>query len=478
MILQLFRGSSYFLTNQRFVEIRDREWGEKKRRMIILNEKYEKQKYMSEYCVYLRNEFQILRQNMKSRFLKNRLFDKSKSPIARIIVLTGARQTGKTTLARHCFPSYVYLSIEDPVLRIQYKNLTAAQWKEFYTEAILDEIQKEPVLIESIKSVYDQYNDVRYLLLGSSQLLLLNKVKESLAGRCIIEEVLPLTLPEMITNSWDESPGYSYLQQYLKSRKLPGSLPSFELHHDFAGRMKVFNYYLINGGYPALVDEKLNEDERFEWLKSYVRTYLERDIRDLAQLRSLEPFVKVQRMTALLTAQMVNFSQLGNEADVSSKTAQRFLQYLEISYQTIMLQPWFNNKLKRLVKTPKLHYLDPGVQRAILQKKGDLTGNEFESAIVAEIYKQVKVMGFDGSFYHLRTHDGAEVDLLLELETGFIAFEIKLSDHTGRRDARHLLNLHRILNKPVLHSFILSNDNEIKKIDEKILAVPAAMFLT
>ena len=415
---------------------------------------------------------------MKSRFLKSALTAKSNSSLARIIVLTGARQTGKTTLARHCFPSYAYLSIEDPVLRVQYKNLTAGQWKMFYPEAILDEVQKEPVLIESIKSVYDQYPDIRYLLLGSSQLMLLNKVKESLAGRCVIKEVLPLTLPEILSGSWDDSPEFSWFQKYLKTMKLPAGLPSFELYPDFAKKMKAFHYYLVNGGYPALVAENLNDDERFEWLKNYVRTYLERDVRDLADFKSLEPFVKVQKMTALLTAQLVNFSSLGNEAKVSSKTAQRFLQYLEISYQTIMLQPWSNNKLKRLVKSPKLHYLDPGVQRAILQKRGEISGNEFESAIVAEIYKQAKVMDCSGSFYHLRTHDGAEVDLLLELEEGFIAFEIKMSAHVGRKDARHLLHLHEILGKPVIHGFILSNDNVIKEIDEKILAIPAAMFLT
>ncbi len=401
-----------------------------------------------------------------------------KSPLSRIIVLTGARQTGKTTLARHCFPSYTYLSIEDPVLRMQYKNLTAAQWKTFYPEAILDEVQKEPVLIESIKSVYDQHKEVRYLLLGSSQLLLLNKVKESLAGRCVIEEVLPLTLPEMLTDSWDVLPERSFFQQYLKNLKLPEMLPSFTMHHGFAKRTEVFRYYLVNGGYPALIDRSLNDDDRFEWLKMYVRTYLERDVRDLADFKSLEPFVKVQRMTALLTAQLINFSQLANEANISSKTAQRFLQYLEMSYQTILLQPWFNNKLKRLVKTPKLHYLDPGVQRAILQKRGESTGNEFESAVVAEIYKQAKVSGCSGTFYHLRTHDGAEVDLLLELETGFIAFEIKMSENITKKDGRHLQKLSEILNKPVLHSFILSNDNIVKEFGDKISAIPAAMFLT
>jgi len=415
---------------------------------------------------------------MKSRFLKNSLIEKSKSSLTRIIVLTGARQTGKTTLARYCFPSYAYLSIEDPVLRIQYKNLTAAQWQTFYPAAILDEVQKEPALIESIKSVYDQYQDVRYLLLGSSQLLLLHKVKESLAGRCVIEVVMPLTLPEILSRSWEESPKLSWYQQYLISGKIPEHLPSFELDPDFAPRMNAFQYYLINGGYPALVKEELNDDERFDWLKNYVRTYLERDVRDLADFKSLEPFVKIQKITALLTAQLVNYSQLGKEADVSSKTAQRFLQYLQISYQTIMLQPWFGNKIKRLVKTPKLHYLDPGVQRAIIQKRGDSAGNEYESALIAEIYKQTKAIHFNGSFYHLRTHDGAEVDMLLETEHGYIAFEIKMSEKTGKKETRHLKKLQEILDKPLIHGFVLSNDHEIRKIDENIWTVPSAMFLT
>ena len=112
---------------------------------------------------------------MKSRFLKVVLNKQHKSALGRIIVLTGARQTGKTTLSKQCFPDYTYLSIEDPVLRMEYKKLTASQWHLHYPYAILDEVQKEPALIESIKSVYDQYSDTKYLLLGSSQLLLLKK---------------------------------------------------------------------------------------------------------------------------------------------------------------------------------------------------------------------------------------------------------------------------------------------------------------
>ncbi|HHS95708.1 MAG TPA: ATP-binding protein, partial [Phaeodactylibacter sp.] len=357
---------------------------------------------------------------MKSRYIKVNLLSKAKSPFGRIIVLTGARQTGKTTLARLAFPQYKYLSIEDPLMRIEYKTLTAAQWNLTFPFAILDEVQKEPTLIESIKSVYDQYPEPRYLLLGSSQLMLLKKVKESLAGRCSIFEIYPLTIPEIRTKSWDEEIKNSLLQDVVLKQKDADDILPFTLWEDFAERKAAFDHYLKLGGYPALVDDTLDDDERYHWLRNYIRTYLERDIRDLADFKSLEPFVKLQKITALLTGQMMNYSLLGKEAGISSATAKRYLQYLELSYQVVLLKPWHRNKLKRLLKTPKIHYLDPGIKRTIVAKTGSLTGHEYESAIIAEIIKQLKNIHFAGDYYHLRTHDGFEVDFLIELEDAYI----------------------------------------------------------
>lgn len=415
---------------------------------------------------------------MKSREIAKNIVARHDSALGRILVLTGARQTGKTTLARECFKGHTYLSIEDPVLRIQYAALNAQQWKKFYPKGILDEVQKEPRLVESVKAVYDQYPETGYVLLGSSQLLLLQKVKESLAGRCYIQEVFPLTLPEMLTNAWDEEPTPSFFQQYMASKIAPEVLPSFQLYPDYSTRDEIFKYYLNFGGYPALVNKELSDDDRFDWLSNYIRTYLERDIRDLAEFKNLEPFVKFQRMTSLLTGHLVNYAELAKESGVSPKTAQRFLHYLEISYQTLILPPWHKNKLKRMSKSYKLHYLDPGVQRGILRKRGEFAGNEFESAMVAEIYKQARNANMKVSFYHLRTLDGRETDLLLETEDGYIPIEIKMSTNVTRTDARHLSGLGQILDKPVLQSFVLSNDHSIKKLDEKIMALPAAMFLT
>lgn len=415
---------------------------------------------------------------MKSRFLHHVLQQKHKSPMGRLMVLTGARQTGKTTLARMGFPEYTYISLEDPVTRGDYARLTAAQWNDSFPRALLDEVQKEPRLFESIKAVYDQYPTNRYLLLGSSQMLLLQKVRESLAGRCSIFDVFPLCLPEMLTNDWGEPVRHSFFQNYILERKLPELLPSYNLYPQHAASLKAFAHYLSFGGYPAISDDALTDREKREWLQNYIRTYLERDIRDLADFRHLDPFVKLQQTTALLTGTCLNYSQLAREVGINANTAQRFVNYLEISYQTLLLKPWYKNNLKRLNKSPKLHYLDPGIQQAILRKQGQMTGHEYESAVAAEMYKQLMNIPFDGFIYHLRTVDGREVDLLIELEDGYVAIEIKMSTHVHGPDARHIAGLGDILDKPLLHGFVLSNDMQIKSLGNGITAMPAAMFLS
>ena len=412
---------------------------------------------------------------MKNRTLYSTILQKSASRFGRIVVITGARQTGKTTLVRKIFSDYTYISIEDPVAVEAYKKLTATQWNTLYPQAILDEIQKEPQLVESIKSVYDQYPEPRYILLGSSQILLLKKIRESLAGRCDIIEMYPLTLPEMCTENWKNVVKKSYFQQViLGASKEP---TPFLLDKQHPKKQTIFNEYLKFGGYPAISNTTINDDEKRNWLKNYIITYLERDIRDLAELRHLEPFTKVQKLLALNTAQLTNYSQLAVEAGVSSKTVQRFLEYMSISYQTLVLQAWNRNSRKRLVKSPKVHYLDIGVLRAVLQKRDELNGHEFETAIVAEIYKQAKMTNQDLSFYHLRTSDGREIDLLIEIEHGYIAIEIKKSETIRPVDARHFKGLDEILDKPVIHQFILSNDLHIHEFEDGTKAIPAVQFL-
>lgn len=414
----------------------------------------------------------------KARQVLNAARKMKDRPNGRILVFTGARQVGKTTLVKRGLKEYAYLSIEDPVTRPDFARLTAAQWHSLYPRAALDEIQKEPSLIESIKATYDQFEDTRYVLLGSSQLLLMQQVRESLAGRCTIFDLFPLTLPELGTASLnDEIPPSAWQTLLENPKELPELSPSFSLDPRMAEKDRAWRHYLRFGGYPALVADGLDDDDRFSWLSNYVRTYLERDVRDLASFRDLEPFVKLQQAVALQTAALFNASALAARLGITSKTVQRYLSYLEMSYQTLTLPAWERNKEKRLSKAPKVHYLDNGVLQAVLRKRGGMTGGEFESLVIAELYKQAKNISAEASFHHLRTHDGKEVDLLVELQDGYVAFEIKMAERVIPADARHLMNLGGFLDKPLLQGFVLSNDPETKRLGDGITALHAAAFL-
>ena len=414
---------------------------------------------------------------MKNRKIADILLKRSRSKTGRITVLTGARQTGKTTLVRQLFNDYEYISLEDPVLRSSYTRLTAEQWESLYPEAVLDEVQKEPVLIESIKAVYDRWEHPRYLLLGSSQILLLEKVKESLAGRCSIIELYPLTLPELRTFSWQDPVADSLFQAALKE---PGSydyLPSFLMDKKMTEKQKAWEFNTNFGSYPAVTDDELDKEEKYNWLHNFVSTYLERDIRDLASFRDLDAFVNLQRYLAINTASLVNATDIANRLGLTAKTVKRYIHYFEISYQALLLPAWTRNPNKRLSKMPKIHYLDNGIVQAVLQKRGGLTGNEYESIIVSEIFKQIQTTNLQARLFHLRTHDGREVDLLIELPDYYYAVEIKMTAKVNKTDIKHLKGLATILDKPLKKAFLLSNDTETKHFDDNIVAINAAMFL-
>ena len=403
---------------------------------------------------------------------------KSNSPLGRIIVLTGARQTGKTTIVKQCFPEYAYFPIDNLLQSSELKKLSAEQWHNNYPKAILDEVQIEPQLISTIKATFDQFEDTRYLLLGSSQFLLLQKVKESLAGRCVIREIYPLLLTELRTNNSTEEVENSFFADFIQNKKTISNVaPSFVLDSKYAVKKQAYDFYLHFGNYNALTNINLTDSERYEWLANYVKTFLERDIRDLASFRDLEPFVKLQLYLANTTSSLANYSSIAKETGVTVPTVQRYIQYMSISYQSISLQAWYSNPLKKLVKAPRIHLLDIGVLRAILQKKGVLSGGEYESAVVAEIYKQIKTYNLPLRCYHLRTQDGKEIDLLLEAEDHFIAIEVKATENADKNDARSFTGLQEILNKPLKHCFVLSNDYQVKNFGENITAMHTAAFL-
>ncbi|MFH0925179.1 MAG: ATP-binding protein [bacterium] len=416
---------------------------------------------------------------MKNRLITNYLSELHKKERGRFIVITGARQTGKTTLAGHLFPDHQYISMDDPVERVDFQRLSAKDWLFRYPLAIIDEIQKLPSLFDTLKACYDQDNKVRYLILGSSQLMVIKKVKETLAGRVAICELFPFSISEIATDSWDDHikpPLLSLLIKEKDPKKIIELILSQNYSDQYLSRVRmVFEKFLKFGGMPPIYNETFNEEDSYQWLNDYQTTYLQRDLLDIAQLNHLEPFVRCQQALALKNGQLVNFSEVAKLANVSAPTANKFFQYLEVSYQVIMLPAFFKNREKRLAKMGKLHFLDPGIYRGVLKKRGLVEGHEFESAVVAEIYKQVRTLRLPLSLYHLRTFDGKEVDLLIELENGYLAIECKMTENVTTKDFRHLRGLQEILDKPLLAGLVVSNDRLIQIIDEKIplLSVPA-----
>jgi uncharacterized protein len=377
--------------------------------------------------------------------------------------LTGARQSGKTTLATAAFPGYAHISLDSPVERSIYAKMLPADWISRYPKAIIDEAQKLPGIFETIKACYDRDPGVRYLLLGSSQILLLKKVRETLAGRVAIRELFPFNLPELISVfsgiRLSDSRLIALLRAPSPSRIMPEFFPpELPLGESEARAKEAWDYLSRWGGMPAILGSEWSDEDRFEWLRDYQGTYLQRDVADLAHLDRLEPFVRAQEAAALKTARTINFSNLARLAEVSAHTARQFMRYLELSYQILLLPAWFRNQEKRLSRQPKLHFIDQGVRRAILKKRGIIEGEEFESAVAAEIWKQARTARLPITIYHLRTPDGREVDLLLEREDGFLVIECKMTTNVSPVDFRNLRNLEQILDKPLLLKLVVSND--------------------
>lgn len=413
---------------------------------------------------------------MKARLLEDRLVSLNQSNRGRFTVLTGARQVGKTTLVRKAFPEAPLLRFDSMAERQAYGAMTPAEWIMRYPTAIFDEVQKAPQIFDTLKSCYDQASHLRYILLGSSQVLLMHGVRETLAGRVALLKLHALTLPELLDRgtSVPASPYQEILASPDRIAEIVEPLldPVAGLSARDAAARHEFSYLLRWGGMPALVAPDMGDADRMDWLMDYQELYLQRDLGDLARLSDLEPFARAQKIAALRAGEPVQFAALGAAAGIGASTAKRYLQYLELSYQIHLLQPWCRNAEKRLSKSPRLHFLDNGVRRGILRRTGEPDGHEFEGVVVSEAIKQGSLTRTGVEFAHLRTADGREVDLLLELDTGYVAVEAKLSSSVADTDARHLRDLAAMLDKPLLAGLVVSQDPRARRLASGADGVP------
>ena len=335
------------------------------------------------------------------------------------VVLTGPRQSGKTTLLQHLFSShYRYVSLETPDVRAAAIEDPRGFLDLYSSPVIFDEVQYTPDLFSYIKEKIDANRTMngQYLLTGSQNLLLAEKVTESLAGRAAMLRLLPLSRREsegepQIPLAWE--------------RKRPSSPRS---SHAFRELWTSF----LRGGYPELATQP--DRDASLWHASYIQTYLERDVRTLRQVGDLTQYQNFLRVLAARSAQLVNLTEIARDLGVAVNTIKAWLSVLEATYQVIVLRPYFANVGKRLVKTPKVYFTDVGTLCYLAGLKdpahaasGPMGGAILETAVLSEIVKTLTHRGIDLQAYFWRTLAGTEVDFVVETTAGLVAIEVKLS---------------------------------------------------
>ena len=314
-----------------------------------------------------------------------------------VIVISGPRQSGKTTLAKSVFSHKTYVSLENPDERAFALEDPKRFLQRFSDGAVLDEVQRCPELLSWLQGLVDERGIMGdFVLTGSAQFDLMAGVTQSLAGRAARVELLPLSATELAT-----------------TQQAPADLKTA----------------LFQGGYPALYDRKVTPQD---WFANYIATYLERDVRQLITVRDLSQFQTFVKMCAARSGQLLNLTSLGADCGVSSVTAKHWLSVLEASYIVTLLQPHHRNFGKRLVKAPKLYFCDVGLAAWLLGIRDVSTldthsarGALFETYVVSELTKQRLNAGQPRDLYFWRDSAGNEVDVLIESAHGLQAIEIK-----------------------------------------------------
>lgn len=352
------------------------------------------------------------------------------------VLITGARQTGKTTLLREEFGKFhAYVSLERPDVRARALADPVAFFDENPAPLILDEVQYAPELLHYVKDQIDQNRDPgRWLLTGSQNFSLMEGISQTLSGRVAVLTLDPLSVAETVARS--PVPSLDKVIGRVFGTRKP------KTHTDGETPVELVDW-LLRGGFP---EPRLNPKvDRKLWFSSYVQTYLECDVRGLAQVADLGTFGRFLTLVGARTGNIVNLSELGREVGVSGPTAKRWLSVLETSQLVYLLQPYHRNFGKRIRRSPKLYLLDPGLatfflgldtRRAVLH--GPSLGALTETAVVSEWMKAYRQRGEQTSLYYWESGTTGEVDLVVERDGELYGIEVKATATPVPRHANAL----------------------------------------
>ena len=340
-----------------------------------------------------------------------------------VLLLTGARQVGKTTFLQHvCDANRRYVTLDDPSLRALAQEDPNLFLERFPSPVLIDEIQYAPQLLPYIKMAVDTKKQTgAFWLTGSQQFHMMKGVSETLAGRVAILHLL----------------GFSQRERDRRPLELVPFLPTRQViteREKFAAKTSVKRVYrdIWTGSYPALVAGPARDRDLF--YSSHLQTYLQRDIRDLAQVVNETGFLRFLKACAARTASLLNYSDLARDADVSVNTAKNWLSILEASFQVFLLRPYHSNLTKRLVKRPKLYFLDTGLCAYLAGwtspetlEAGAMSGAILETHVLCEILKSWWCRGKTPQIYYYRDKDGREIDFLFFQDRAVHPLEVKKS---------------------------------------------------
>jgi len=343
----------------------------------------------------------------------------------RVLAVVGPRQSGKTTLCKSLFPDYSYFSLDLISTVEEIANSPELFLEKFAKKGIIiDEVQKYPELFQYIKAVADEHPNYRFVITGSSNFLLLSKISESLAGRVAINTLLPLSLAE------------------LKNFAVTDT-----------------NTLLFKGGYPAVWSENVLPQDL---AKNYYSTYIERDVRQIVNVRNLSSFQKFIRLCAGRVGQEFNASSLSNDIGISVLTIQEWFSILEASYVLFRLPPFFRNIGKRLVKSPKIYFCDTavlcfllGLENAEQLSTHPLRGEIFENFVVLEFLKKRYNEGKTNNLFFYRDKSQREIDIVQEFAHQYKAYEIKSAQSFNADFLNNLKYLKKILGESLISTQVI-----------------------